>query len=78
MNDNRENNNMNQNTKIEVAREIMNFMIGQYGRDGYDRNNEMLMQVLADEKALKQNDFEVIDKILNVYGPMVAFKKEGN
>ena len=40
---------MNNNTKIEVAREIMNFMIGRYGRNGYDRNNKALMQVLADE-----------------------------
>ena len=65
---------MSQNTKIEVAREIMNFMIGRYGQNGYDRNNKELMQVLADEKAMKHNDMAVIDKILNVYGPMVAKK----
>jgi|GEM_PF-1723744 len=70
-------NEMSQNTKIEVAREIMNFMIGRYGQNGYDRNNKELMQVLADEKAMKHNDMAVIEKILNVYGPMVARQKEG-
>ena len=67
---------MSQNTKIEVAREIMNFMIGHYGKNGYDRNNKELMQVLADEKAMKHNDMAVIDKIIEVYGPMAASKKE--
>ena len=34
---------MNDNTKIEVAREVMNAMIGKYGRNGYDQSNTMLM-----------------------------------
>lgn len=68
---------MSQNTKIEVAREIMNFMIGRYGQNGYDRNNKKLMQILADEKAMEHNDMAVIDKILREYAPLVASKKEG-
>lgn len=69
---------MNANTKIEVAREIMNYMIGRYGKNGYDRNNKELMQVLADEKAMKHNDMEAIDRIIKVYGPIARSKKEGN
>ena len=62
---------MNDNTKIEVAREVMNAMIARYGKNGYDQNNQMLMTLLDDEKAMNNFDFAVIDKIINVYGPMV-------
>ena len=68
---------MNANTKIEVAREIMNFMIGRYGQNGYDRNNKELMQVLADEKAMKHNDMAAIDRIIKVYGPIARTQREG-
>ena len=37
---------MNDFVKIEVAREIMNFMIGRHGQKGYDKSNKMLMQLL--------------------------------
>lgn len=62
---------MNANTKIEVAREVMNAMIARYGKNGYDQKNQILMTLLADEKAMNNFDFAVIDKIIRVYGPMV-------
>ncbi len=62
---------MNDNTKIEVAREVMNAMIGRYGQNGYDKNNEMLMTLLHDEAEMNNFNWEVIDKIIHVYGPMV-------
>ena len=62
---------MNDNTKIEVAREVMNAMIGRYGKNGYDKSNEMLMTLLQDEAEMNKFNFDVIDKIINVYGPMV-------
>ena len=61
--------------KIEIARDILNFLIGINGHNGYDKNNKFLMQVLADEKAFKNGDKEVVDKIINVYGPMVRSQK---
>ncbi len=69
---------MSPNTKIELAREIMNFMIGRYGKNGYDRNNQELMQILADEKAMKHNDMAAVDRIIKVYGPIASSKREGN
>ena len=57
---------MNDNTKIEVAREVMNAMIGKYGRNGYDQSNTMLMTLLKDEEEMNKFNFAVIDKILNV------------
>lgn len=62
---------MNDNTKIEVAREIMNAMIGRYGKDGYNQSNTELMKLLADEKEMNNFNFQVIDKIIKVYGPLV-------
>ena len=62
---------MNDNTKIEVAREVMNAMIGKYGQNGYDKSNTMLMTLLKDEEEMNKFNFAVIDKIINVYGPMV-------
>ena len=62
---------MNDNTKIEVAREVMNAMIAKYGKNGYDQTNEMLMTLLHDEEEMNKFNFDVIDKIINVYGPMI-------
>lgn len=62
---------MNDFVKIELAREIMNFMIGRHGQKGYDKSNKMLMQLLEDERAMKKNDMAAVEKIIKVYGPMV-------
>ena len=65
---------MNDNTKIELSREIMNAMIGRACRNGFDKNNKIIKTLLEEEKEMNNFNFEVIDKIINVYGPMV---KEG-
>lgn len=67
--------NMNEFVKIEIARDILNVMIGANGQRGFDRNNKTLMQLLEDETAFKKGDKEVVDKILKVYGPMVREHK---
>lgn len=65
---------MNDNTKIELSREIMNAMIGRACKNGYDKNNKVIKTLLEEEKEMNNFNFEVIDRIINVYGPMV---KEG-
>lgn len=65
---------MDDNTKIELSREIMNAMIGRVCRDGYDKNNKIINTLLEEEKEMKKFNFAVIDKIIEVYGPMI---KEG-
>ena len=67
---------MNDFVKIELAREIMNFMIGRHGQKGYDKSNKMLTQLLEDEKALKKNDMAAVEKIIGVYGPVVRGESE--
>ena len=67
--------NMNEFVTIAIARDILNVMIGANGQRGFDRNNKTLMQLLEDEIAFKKGDKEVVDKIINVYGPMVRETK---
>lgn len=66
---------MNDYVKLEIAREILNLMIGTNGKTGYDKNNKPLMQLLADKDALTKNDMKIVDKIINVYGPLVKENK---
>ena len=66
---------MNDYVKLEIAREILNLMIGANGKTGYDKNNKPLMQLLADKDALTKNDMKIVDKIINVYGPLVKENK---
>ena len=60
---------MNDNTKIEVAREVMNAMIGLACKNGFDENNKTLKLLLKEEQEMNKFNFKVIDKILNVYAP---------
>lgn len=66
---------MTEYARIEIAREILNVMIGANGQRGYDRTNKTLMQLLEDEIAFKKGDKEIVDKIIEVYGPMVREHK---
>lgn len=66
---------MNDYVKLEIAREILNLMIGTNGKTGYDKNNKPLMQLLADKDALTKNDMKIVDKIINVYGTLVKENK---
>lgn len=68
---------MNENTKLEVAREIMNTMIAKHAKNGYDSNNKNLITLFNDEKEMNKFNFKVIDKILNFYGDIVK-RNKGN
>ena len=58
---------MNDNTKIEAAREIMNAMIARACKEGVNTTNKTLQDLLKEEKEMENFNFEVIDKILKVY-----------
>lgn len=60
-------NTMNDNTKIEVAREIMNAMLGRYGQGGYDKSNTNLIKLLELEKAMSSMDMNLIDDVIKEY-----------
>ena len=62
---------MNNNTKIEVAREIMNAMIANEAKNGFDFNNKKLITLLNEEIEMNNFNFSVIDKIINEYSILV-------
>ncbi len=62
---------MNNNTKLELAKEVMARMIAVSLSNGFDRENEKLMTLLAEEKEMNKFNEEVIDKIIKVYAPLV-------
>ena len=65
---------MNDNTKFELAREIMNAMLGYACRNGYNKDEKLTKTLIKEEDEMNKFNFKVIDKIIKVYGPMV---KEG-
>lgn len=65
---------MNQNTKIELANEIMIAMIGKVCRNNVDKDSKIYKNIMRERDEMRKFNFEVIDKIISVYGPMV---KEG-
>lgn len=62
---------MNDNTKIEVAREIMNALIANEAKKGFNFNNKKLITLLNEENEMNNFNFEVIDKIINQYSIFV-------
>lgn len=62
---------MDDYVKLDIARDILNFMIAHYSKDGYTPENKFLQQLLSDEKLFRKNDPATIEKIFNIYGPMV-------
>lgn len=62
---------MNDNTKIEVSREIMNAMIATACKNGFTTQNKTLLFLLREEAELDNFNFKTINKILNRYSPFV-------
>ena len=50
---------MNDNTKIELSREIMNAMIGRACRDGFDKDNKIIKTFV---RAIVLNVIEIVQK----------------
>lgn len=62
---------MNDNTKIEVAREIMNAMIANAAKNGFNLKNKNLLTLLHEENEMNNFNFKIIDKIINQYSILV-------
>ena len=60
---------MNNNTKLEIAVEIMAAKIAKTSRE--ENSEEKLEKLLKEKTKMYQGDKEVIEKIINVYGKEV-------
>lgn len=66
---------MNDNTKIEVAREIMNAMIADACKKGFNPASKRLNMLLKDEEQMEKFNFKIIDKILKKYSKFIKGSK---
>ena len=62
---------MNNNTKLELSKEIMARMIAIKCKDGFNPNDPELILLLDEEEKMNRFDEEIINKIIKVYGPLV-------
>jgi hypothetical protein len=62
---------MNNNLKLELAKEVLARKIALQCKDGLDQNNTELMKLLEEEKEMNKFNTFVIVKIINVYGEEV-------
>ena len=59
---------MNENTKLEIAVEIMAAKIAKTAREGVEPEDERMKKLLNERVEMYQGNDEVIEKIINVYG----------
>lgn len=67
---------MNDNTKLEVAIEIMASKIAKTAQEGYDVESKEMRELLEEKEKMYKCDKEIIDKIINVYGKELREGKE--
>ena len=58
---------MNDNTKLEVAIEIMASKIAKVVQEGYDVDSKEMRELLEEKEKMYKCDKEIINKIINVY-----------
>lgn len=59
---------MNQNTKLEIAIEIMAAKIAKTTREGIEPEDEKMKELLDERVRMYQGEEEIIEKIINIYG----------
>lgn len=67
---------MENNTKIELAEEIMNAMLGTAYRKGFSPSSPKVKTLLREQDEMRHFNMETIDKIINEYGELI--RKEVN
>ena len=67
---------MSLNTKLEVAVEIIAAKIASLSNAGYNETNEEMQILLKEREQMYTGDEEVINKIINVYGPEIKKRYE--
>ena len=67
---------INLNTKVEVAIEIIASKIAEASREGLTTKDEEMLNLLKERDGVYSGNVEIIDKILNIYGPEIKNKLE--
>lgn len=64
-----ENIKMSFNTKLEVALEIISAKIGKLSNQGYTVEHKEMKNLIKERDEMYSGNEEVIDRIINIYGP---------
>lgn len=67
---------MSLNTKLEIAVEVISAKIANLSNEGYNETNEEMQVLLKERSQMYSGNEEVIDKIINIYGPEIKKKYE--
>ncbi len=68
---------MSLNTKLEVAVEIISAKIANLSNEGYTTDDEEMRNLLKEMDKMYTGDEETIEKIINIYGPEIKKRYEG-
>lgn len=60
-----------ENTKLELAVDIMGLKIAQATRQGYDLNGEYFQNLLKEKVEMYKCNDEILNKVISVYGKEV-------
>ena len=65
------------NTKLEVALEILAAKIAKTSKEGFSVKDKEMINLLEERQKLYSGDMKVIEKIINEYGPEIknAYKE---
>lgn len=63
--------NMSNNTKLEVAIEILAAKIGKMSQEGYLPKDRKMQELLEKREKMYAGDEQVIESIIQLYGPEI-------
>lgn len=62
---------ISQNTKLEIAVEIMAAKIAKTSKDGYKIDDEKMQQLIKERNKMYIGNEDIIDKLIREYGPEI-------
>lgn len=62
---------MDNYTKYKLAKEVMARTMAIACSNGFDPNDPVIAELICEERELRRFNENVIDKILNVYAPLI-------
>ncbi len=68
---------MSLNTKLEVALEILSSKIANMSKKGYTVEDEEMKKLIKEREKMYSGDQEILEKIINKYGPEIKKNYEG-
>ena len=67
---------MNNNTKLEIAVEIIAAQIAMYAKNGYTLKSREMQTLIKERNEMYKGNEMVIDKIIKIYGPKTKSEYE--